>query len=263
MNRSMTRLAGLLAGAAVAVTVAMPTLAAPTRPQTIGDPVVAEASTDTGVARCAADWVTARANPTVANLQAVGYCEIDRRLTTLDRLRGLVSAAGVLTDAHKTTLGGILNGATSGLTALRAHIGADVTVVALRTDIRKIYTDYRVYVLDARQVRLVRGDDRVGAAADRLDQATSRLADAIARAQAKGKDVTAAQGHLDAMTAAISKARNEVAGDADAVLAQTPAAWNTGTAKPILDAARASISAAASDLRTAVSEARAVLAALR
>ena len=65
------------------------------------------------------------------------------------------------------------------------------------------------------------------------------------------------------MTAAVTKARAEVAGDADAILAQTPAAWNAGTAKPVLDAARASISAARSDLRTAVTEARAVLAALR
>ncbi|MBI3744931.1 MAG: hypothetical protein HY264_00090, partial [Chloroflexi bacterium] len=124
-------------------------------------------------------------------------------------------------------------------------------------------TDYRVYVLVARQVNLVRGDDRIGAAADRLTSATTRLTDAIAQAKANGKDVTVAQGHLDAMIAAIAKARGEVAGDADAVLAQTPAAWNAGTAKPILDAARDSISAARSDLRTALSEARATLAALR
>ena len=263
MNRPLTRLAGLLAGTALAATLAIPALAAPARPQAIGDPIAAQAAAETGITRCAAAWVTARANPTVPNLQAVGFCEIDRRLATLDRLRGLVGEAGALTDGHKATLAGILDGATRGLTALRVQIAADTTVASLRTDIRRIYTDYRVYALDVRQVVLVRGDDRVGVAAGRLDDAAGRLADAIAQAAANGKDVTVAQAHLDSMKAATGKAADEVAGDAEAVLAQTPAAWNAGTAKPILDAARASLSAAHSDLRTAVVEARAVLAALR
>ncbi len=263
MTRSMPRLAGILAGAAIAATVAMPVLAAPPVGGANGNGPATIASTGTGVARCAADWITAKADATVANLQTAGYCEIDRRLTTLDRLRALVGEANVVTDAHKATLNGILDGATTGLTGLRRQIAADTTVSVVRTDIRKIYTDYRVYVLDARQVRLVRGDDLVGTAAGRLDEATARLTDAIATAQSNGKDVTAAQEHLDAMTAAVSKARTDVAGDAADVLAQTPAAWNGNTAKPVLDAARTSISAARSDLRTAVTEARAVLAALR
>jgi hypothetical protein len=263
MTRSMNRIAAALGGIAIAVTVAAPALATPARPQAVGDPLAAQARTDTGIARCADERLKAKADPTVPNLQAFGFCEIDRRLATLDRLGGLVDEAGALTDAHKAALTTILDGAQTGLTALRAEVGADTTVADLRTDIRRIYTDFRVYVLDARQVRLVRGDDRVGAAADRLDAAVTRLTDAIAQAKAKGKDVTEAQGHLDAMVAAIAKARDEVAGDADAILAQTPAAWNAGTAKPILDAARASLSAAHTDLRTAASEARAVLAALR
>jgi hypothetical protein len=263
MNRSMTRLAGLLAGLAITASLALPALAAPARPQAIGDPPGVQAATDTGIARCSAAWLKAKADPTVVNFQAVGFCEIDRRLVTIDRLSGLVNEAGVLTDAHKAALATILRSDKTGLTALRAQIATDTTVAALRTDIRKIYTDFRIYVLVARQVRLVRGDDRVAAAAGRLDDATSRLTDTIARAKANGKDVTAAQGHLDAMVAAIGKARDEVAGDADAILAQTPAAWNAGTAKPILAAGRASISAAQTDLRTALSEAKAALAALR
>ena len=263
MTRSMNRIAAVLGGIAIAVTVAAPALAVPARPQAVGDPLAVQARTDTGIARCAAAWLKAKADPTVPNLQAVGFCEIDRRLATLDRLDGLVGEAGALTDPHKAALTGILSSDKGGLTALRAQIAADTTVAALKTDIRKIYTDYRVYVLVVRQVVLVRGDDRVGAAADRLDAAVTRLSDAIAQAKANGKDVTAAQGHLDAMVAAIAKARDEVGGDADTVLAQTPAAWNAGTAKPILDAARASLSAAHTDLRTAVSEARAALAALR
>jgi hypothetical protein len=263
MTRSTNRLAAILGGLAIALVVAGPALASPGRLQTAGGSVELAARTDTGIARCADAWLEAKADPTVANYQAVGFCEIDRRLATLDRLGDLLDDAGALTDAHQAALEDILDGARSGLQSLRTEIAADTTLASLRTDVRRIYTDFRVYVLDARQVALVRGDDRVAAAADRLDAAVVRLTEAIAEAKAKGKDVTAAQGHLDAVIAAIGKARDEVAGDADAVLAQTPAAWNAGTAKPVLDAARASLSAAHADLRTAVSEARATLAALR
>lgn len=262
MTRSMTRFAGLVAGLAIAASVAMPALAAASTRQVAGD-LAAQAATDSGIARCAAAWLKAKADPSVANVQAAGLCEVDRRLDTLDRLGSLVDQAGALTEAHKTALTGILDASTGGLTTLRTRIAADATVAALRTDIRKVITDYRVYVLVARQVNLVRGNDRVGAAADRLTDATGNLADAIAQAAANGKDVTAAQGHLDAMKADITKARDEVAGDADSVLAQTPAAWNAGTSKPILDAARGSIVAARGDLKAALTEARATLAALR
>jgi len=263
MTRSVNRLAAILGGLIVAMAVAGPALASAGRSQALGDPVEAAARTDTGIARCADAWLKAKADPSVANYQAVGFCEVDRRLATLDRLGDLVHEAGALTDAHQAALEGILDGARSGLHALRAEIASDTTLAALRTDVRRIYTDFRVYVLDARQVRLVRGDDRVAAAADRLDAAVARLTAAIAQAKAGGKDVTAAQGHLDATIAAVAKARAEVAGDADPVLAQTPATWNAGTAKPILDAARASLLAARSDLQTALTEARATLAALR
>lgn len=264
-TRPLARFAGLIAGTAIALTLVLPAFAAPSTAavRQLGDPLAAGAATDTGVARCAAAWLKAKADPTVENLGAVGDCEIDRRLATLDRLRALVADAPVITDAHETSLKGVLDGATTGLTALRAEIDAETSIPELRSEIRRIYTDFRVYVLDARQVLLVRGDDRVVAAADRLDKAAGQLADAIARAESNGKDVTEAKADLDAMTAAIAAARAEVAGDVDAVLAETPATWNAGTAKPILDAARASISKAQADLRTALRESRAVLAALR
>jgi hypothetical protein len=52
-------------------------------------------------------------------------------------------------------------------------------------------------------------------------------------------------------------AARAVEGDAAEVLALTPAAWNAGDAKPVLDAARASVQEARESLRTAIREARA------
>ena len=263
MNKHLTRLAGTFAGIALAVSVAMPALASAASSGVASDRSLAPLSAETDAGRCRPDWQAVKEDRTLAKVQAVGFCEIDRRLVAIDRLQALVRGSDVLTDAHATALAWILDHSETGLKELRREIVADTTVASATEDVRRIFTEYRIYALITRQVALVRADDRVDAAVNRLTHASDQLAAAIARAAGNGKDVTVAQGHLDAMIEAIRDARAEVAGDATAVLAQTPTTWNAGTAKPILDAARASIAAARSDLRTAMTEARAVLAALR
>jgi hypothetical protein len=74
--------------------------------------------------------------------------------------------------------------------------------------------------------------------------------------------VTEAKNHLAAMEAAIEEALSGVAGVADEVLPLTPAGWNAGTAGPVLRDARQAIVDARADLRTAMAEARQVIAAL-
>lgn len=264
MKLRLTHLTATLGGLALAATIALPVLAAPVGgAATLPAAQEPAAALDLGTARCAGDWAAVTADRTLGKVQAVGYCEIGRRLDSINRLRGIVNGTDVLTQAHASALTTILDGSASGLKNLRAEIAADTTVQAASEDVRRIFTDYRVYALVSRQVVLVRADDRVDAAADRLTRAAGQLEAAIARAKASGKDVTAAQGHLDALNAAIAAARSQVSGDAAAILALTPAGWNAGTAKPVLDAGRASISAAQSDLRTGLREARAVIAALR
>jgi len=263
MNHTVTRFAGPLTGLFLAAVVgASPVLAAPAPPSDTGA-TVGQSEELNARRYCAREWAEAKAHPTLENYQAVGSCEIDRRLETIERLRDLVRESEALTDSHAAALTRILDASASGLRALRTEIEGDTTVDAVKEDVRRISTDFRIYVLVVRQVVLVRADDRVEAAVVRLTAAAGRLSHAIETAASSGKDVTEAQAHLAAMKAAIDAAASDVAGDADAILALTPAAWNAGTAKPILDAARASIAAARTDLQTARTEARAVLAALR
>jgi hypothetical protein len=260
MTTRMTRITAAVTGLALAATVAMPVLATAGAP---ASPVTADPSADTGLTRCLTEWIAVQTDRTLANVKAAGDCEIDRRLDTIDNLEAAVGQADVLTAAHEAALRKILADSRTGLTGLRTELDGDTTLAEAAADVRRIFTDYRIYVLVGRQVALVTADDRVGAVSDELDAAATQLQAAIDAAKANGRDITAAQAHLDAMTAAITSARGQVAGDADGVLAQTAATWNAGSSKPVLDAARASISAARSDLRTAAREARATLAALR
>jgi hypothetical protein len=216
-----------------------------------------------GVGRCGPLWLTARAEATVENWQAVGLCEIDRRLETLTVLQTKVDASAVLTDAHERALDEILSSTQQGLRALRAEIEADTTLEELREDITKIFEDYRVYALVVRQVWLVIGDDTVDVTADGFDAAADRLEAAIDAAEAAGKDIGDAREHLAAMIRHVEAAREEVDGDAEAVLALTPADWNDESAQPILREARQSLADARGHLRSAIAEARQVLAEIK
>lgn len=207
--------------------------------------------------RCAAAWEAARTDPTIEVLQALGRCEVDRRLDDLGRLQAAVDRSQALTDAHETSLERILASATTGLQALRAEIDAATTVDGAREDVRRIAEDFRVYVLVSRQVSLVIADDVVAAGVGRAKAAADRLEDAIEAAREAGRNVGDAPSHLAAIRREGAAAARAVEGDAAAVLALTPAAWNAGDAKPVLDAARASVREARESLRTAIREARA------
>ncbi|HEX5590340.1 MAG TPA: hypothetical protein VFX65_08645 [Candidatus Limnocylindrales bacterium] len=259
----IARIAGLLAALGVALTVAAaPVLAAPRPATQAGAGQLAQAEELTARHRCAAAWRAAAAEPTVANYQAVGFCEIDRRLATIDRLGSAIEDARALTDDHQRALEQILDDAATGLRELRAEIEADASLAELREDIRSIFEDFRIYVLVVRQVWLVVAADTVDAAGAALGETGADLAVLIERAEAAGQDVTEAVEHHAAMEAAVAAALAAVDGVADDVLPLTPADWNDGTAGPILRAARQAIADARADLRTAMTEARQVVAAL-
>ena len=124
--RHAIRLAGPLTGLVLAALVGVtPVLAATVPPVTAGAPNPAE---ELNVRLyCKQEWLAAKAEPTVANLQAVGRCEIDRRLETLERLQP-ASTTRALTDAHEAALEAILARSAAGLRALRAEIDGDTTV---------------------------------------------------------------------------------------------------------------------------------------
>jgi hypothetical protein len=262
--RHAIRLAGPLTGLLLAAVVgAMPVLAASAPVSPGGPATIGQAEELNARRHCSREWLAAKAEPTVEHLEAVGLCEIDRRLVTIQRLQAGVDGARALTDAHEAALEAILDSSAAGLRALRAEIEADTTVPELRADIKSIFEDYRIYALVTRQVLLVGAADMVDAAGMALGNTAERLALLIDEAEAAGKDVTEAKAHLAAMEAAIAEALATVDGVADEVLPLTPADWNAGIAGPILREARAAIEDARADLRIAKAEARQVIAALR
>src|SRR5207248_413887 len=68
--------------------------------------------------------------------------------------------------------------------------------------------------------------DTATAAGDKLSDIAGKLADAIAKAEAAGRDVTEAKADLDAMNAQMASAAAAAGSVPGAVLGLTPADWN-------------------------------------
>ncbi len=263
MKHRLARLAGPLAATLLAaVLVATPALAT-SAPSGAGRPSgSSQTESQSDRTHCRDKLNKDAGDASIGNLKVFGFCEIDRRLDTIERLGIAVDESRALTDAHAAALNVILDNSASGLRALRLEIAADTTVPELREDIQKIFTEFRIYALVTRQVWLVQGADKVDMAGAKLEGAVTRLENLIAKAEANGKDVTEANLHLAAMQSAIAEALAGVVGMADDLLPLTPADWNNGAAGPVLRAAHQAIADARTDLRTALAEAHKVIAAL-
>jgi len=212
---------------------------------------------------CWAQAAAARSGGTVAAFRAFGDCEVDRRMTTLGQLTAAINASKALTAADKAALAAEIGSTSSGLTALKASIDAGVSVAVLRVRIVEIATQFRVYDLLAPQVYLTGAADGVAAIAAQFGKISTVLAGRISTGKSAGKDTTAAQAALDAMNAAIASAAAAVSPLPAKLLALTPAEYNSGTAGPALRSARAAIVSARDQLKSAVADARAVIADLR
>ena len=235
---------------------------APTYAAQAAAPLAPEVSQAGRAQPCAEERTVAKDNG-VGHLRKLGDCEIDRRLDTITRLQSQVANASGLTDLDRTTLRSQLSTDTRGLTALRGKIDGETDVDALRADVTKIVTDFRIYLLMVpKTVEVIAADAELAAVA-RLGTLSTSLQARIDTAKAAGKDVTQAQSDLDAMDAKVAQVSPLVQGIPAAVLPLTPAQYNDGTAKPILASSRTSLQGGRGLLVGARADARACAAALK
>lgn len=191
---------------------------------------------------------------------------VDKRVTTLATAQSRLASAPNVTAGHKSALGQEMSADSTGLTALKAKISADTTATDLKSDCKKVFTDYRVFALEIPKVRLVARADRGEAAITKALAQQPRLDAAIAKAQQRGvsaeKIADAKAKEADAV-AKLHAAHDSFDAVAGSVMPLTPAQWNDGTAKPVLAHARDSVKTAVGDLKAARGDVRAIRADLR
>jgi len=250
------RIPALIAGAAIGSSILFATVG------TVGAATPSMAG-PSGKGVCAVEYAAVKTGATVARLQAFGNCEINRRFVTLTVLSDRISSSKVMTSSDKSTLQSEIASTRSGLTDLKTTIDGETSIPALRADIVKIATQFRVYLLVVPQVHLTNAADGVLATQSKFATVNTNLAARIAADNAAGKDTTAAQANLDAMNASESAAVALASPLPGQLLPLTPADYNAGTASPILTTARTDLVKAVADVKTAVSDAKACRAALK
>jgi hypothetical protein len=251
-----TRIPTLIAGLAIAGALAISSVATVTATA----PLIPGGPAGRGV--CATQFAAMKAPVTVDALRAFGDCEIQRRFTTLSALTTRIAGSKALTSSDAAALTGEIGATKTGLTSLKATIDAETSIPALKAEVARIATDFRVYLLVAPQVNLVSGADGVVASQTVFTKIDTNLTARIAKAKAAGKDTTAAQADLDAMKAAVAQAVGLATPLPATLLPLTPAQYNAGTAGPVLNSARPALVQARDLLKSAAQDAKACRAAL-
>jgi hypothetical protein len=215
-----------------------------------------------GAGVCATQAAAARSAPTVVNLRAFGDCEIARRQATLAQLANVVKVAKGLTASDAAALRTSVSAAQSEMAGLKTQLDSETAAVALKVTITQIVSKARVYLLVVPQVRLTIAADDVLSLQPHLTALSTSLEGRIADARAAGRNVTRAQAALDAMNAALAKAVSLASTWPARLVSLTPADSAAGTAGPTLNQARLALGQASAQLKLAVADGRAVLAAL-
>jgi hypothetical protein len=191
----------------------------------------------------------------VKNLAQKCSDAITARFTQIDTLTSQLDGAPRLTAGHRSSLTSELADERSGLATLQGQINAATTFGQLAQLCPQIVTGYRVYVLETPKTHLTMAADRETSIATQLQGIAPKLEAAITSAQAKGKDVGQAPALYADLTAKVSDAAAQAGPVADRILPLTPAEYNAGTAKPVLETSRDALVQGSTDLTTARNDA--------
>jgi len=191
----------------------------------------------------------------LAYVQSRVDAAVKAREVTIDALTRALAARTHVTTGHRATLTSTFGSDASGLRTVDAKVQADMTCAQAITDGRTVVTDFRVYLLLVPQTHLVSASDAGTYAAGQLVAAEPRVQAAIDLLTDQQKKA-AAQSALDDMSAQVSAATTSLTGVADGMIALTPA--DIPAQESTIDAYRAKVAAAHTDLAKALADARAL-----
>ena len=191
-------------------------------------------------------------------VKSLAAARITGRIATLQALQLAVSDSAKLTSSDKSALSTLLSSDLSGLQALNTKISGETTVAAVRADEVVMVDDYRVYLLVAPKTHLSIVFDDEADVITKLQSVYSALSADLGKA---GGGTSTEQSELADMQSQINAAQTALNGEESTLLAIQPgadASTITGQLQPL----RASAKSVRKDLGQAVTDARAVRAAL-
>ncbi len=203
----------------------------------------------------------AAAQATLKRLQTRGNAEISRRLTSLNKLAGVIRSTAKLSATDKSDLTSQVSGEISDLTALKTKLDADTTAGDAQTDAQSIITNYRVYALVLPKVYLLKTADAELTNSAKLSTLAGKLQTRITATKNQGKDVTSLQSSLDDMNSQISAAQDLANAVDTAVAPLQPTDYDSDHS--ILEGQRSQLQTAHQDNQAAYADARTIVSGLK
>ncbi len=161
----------------------------------------------------------------VANLKARADQEIDRRITSLNNLITKINAMVRLSASQKTTFTNNIQADITNLTTLKTKIDADTDITTLRTDVKSIVSDYRVYLVFMPQINLLSYADRMSYTVTNMTTILTKLQARVSQAQSAGKNVGNAAALLTSAQNELNDANTQITNVINQVVPLTPAGY--------------------------------------
>jgi len=218
----------------------------------VATPVLA-AQVHLGVQASASTTKTASTQERVTNAIQKADQEIARRISSLTDLGGKVDALTKVTDAEKSAVAALVSSEITNLNALKAKIDAETDLTVLKTDIKSIANEYRIYMLVIPVSRIQVAADKIDAVVSTYGALSGKLATRIAAAQSAGKDVTSLNASLSDMNAKTSDASTQASAAVSLVATLKP----DNDDQSVMQSNQAAIKSARAKIQTALADLKA------
>lgn len=205
--------------------------------------------------------VTQAQNQQLENLRTRGINEINRRLTSLDKLTTIVDNMKRLSASQKSDLKAQIQSQINDLTVLKTKIQGDTDLTTLRADVKSIVNSYRIFLLYIPKIHLLAGADAMLNLSDKLTSLAAKLAVRIAQAKSQGQDTTTIEQTLADMNAKIADALKQYQSIESTIMPLVPQDYPNN--KSTLQQGRVMLQTGRQDLVTARNDAQSIINTLK
>ncbi|MBU6370502.1 MAG: hypothetical protein KGH93_02015 [Patescibacteria group bacterium] len=192
--------------------------------------------------------------------------EITNRINSLNNLIAKVNAMAKVSSSDKASITATIQAEINAMTSLKAKVDADTGTTTLRTDLKSITGDYRVYALVEPQIAILAAADRINQIVSLMTTVETKINARIAALQSAGIDVSAFASTTADISAKLGDAGVQSSAAVSATASLTPDQGNATVAASnaaALKTGRADIKAGNADLQAVRRDMEAAIIGIR
>ncbi len=158
-------------------------------------------------------------NNKMDRLRTRAITAIDNRVASLNQVLKRIQADKNLSESDRSSLNAQINEVIKGLTDLKAKIETDTAIEEIRTDAKKIISDYHVYAIFEPKLRLLITINNLQTFSKKAANLVPKIQDLINNLKSQGKDVAILQAALDDIKEQLKDIDSTLAADKEKVAA--------------------------------------------